>query len=144
MADETPTPPASPTKQGYAWKVLDVLFAKDGRRSYDTGRVKVIIALFALVEVFIRVVVPLGVHLIDRQFDAYSQAMTRVQTTEVQERRDGTDRTVKALDKVGEKIDSVGGKIDSEKTSIQDLASTIREAWLKRGGVQLKKKGSTP
>ena len=127
MADDDK--PIAPSNLGYVWRVLDILFAKDGRRTYDTGRVKAVIALLALCEVVIR----LGFHLIDKQFDAYSAAMTRVQTTEVVERQIATDRTVKALDKVGDKI-------DRQTTSNQDLASTIREAFLVRGGTTPRRK----
>lgn len=129
MADDKPVAPTPPTNQGFVWRALDILFAKDGRRSYDTGRVKAILALFALLEVIIR----LGFHLIDKQFDAYSQAMTRVQTTEVDERRIATKTQVDALDRVS-------SKIDVQTTAVQDLTMTIREAWLMRGGVQPKKK----
>jgi hypothetical protein len=122
-------PIAAPSNQGYVWRVLDVLFAKDGRRSYDSGRVKAVIALLALCEVIIR----LGFHLIDKQFDAYSAAMTRVQTTEVEERRIATKTQVDALERVS-------GKIDVQTTAVQDLTMTIREAWLMRGGVQPRKK----
>jgi hypothetical protein len=118
-----------PVSQGVVWKILDVLFAKGGRRDYDKRRVGLLLAMLAILEICIR----LGYRVIDRQFDAYSQAMTRVQTTEVEERRDGTDRTVKALDKVGDKI-------DAQTTAVQDLAMTIREAWLMRGGAATKRK----
>jgi hypothetical protein len=120
-----------PTIHGVVWKVLDLLFAKDGRRDYDKRRVGIVLTLIALLEVCVR----LGYRVIDRQFDAYSQAMTRVQTTEVEERRIGTDRVVKGLDQVS-------GKLDTQTTAIQDLAMTMREAWLTRGGVQPKKKAT--
>jgi hypothetical protein len=125
MADDAPIEP----RQGYLWRALDVVFARDGRRSYDTGRVRAILALFALLEVVIR----LGFHLIDKQFDAYSQAMTRVQTIEVEERRIATKAQVDALT-------AMASKIDGQTTAIQDLAMTLREAWLTRGGAQQRRK----
>jgi hypothetical protein len=118
-----------PVAQGVMWKILDVLFAKDGRRDYDKRRVGVVLTLIAILEVCVR----LGYRVIDRQFDAYSQAMTRVQTTEVEERRIAADRTVNGLDKVA-------GKIDAQTTAVQDLTMTIREAWLMRGGITSKKR----
>jgi hypothetical protein len=130
MADDTTqTPrPEIPDAQGVVWKVLDLLFAKGGRRDYDKRRASLIVIMFALLELVIR----LGYHVIDRQFDAYSQAMTRVQTTEVEERRAGVDRTVKELDRIGGKLDHVGEKIDSQTAALSDLAATIREAFLVR------------
>lgn len=124
MADEKPA-----ASLGVLWKILDVLFAKDGRRDYDKRRIGVVVTLIAVLEVCIR----LGYRVIDRQFDAYSQAMTRVQTTEVEERRIGTDRVVKGLDQVS-------NKIDTQTTAIQDLSMTMREAWLMRGGTPIRKR----
>jgi hypothetical protein len=118
-----------PVSQGVVWKILDVLFAKGGRRDYDKRRVGLLLAMLAILEICVR----LGYRVIDRQFDAYSQAMTRVQTTEVEERRISTDRMVKGLDQVGEKI-------DTQTTAVQDLTMTIREAWLMRGGTPSKKR----
>jgi len=127
MANDTT---AAPETQGVIWKVLDPIFAKGGRRDYDKRRATWILALFALLELVIR----LGYHVIDRQFDAYSQAMTRVQITEVEERRIGTDRTIKELDGIGAKLDHVGEKIDQQTSALQELAATIREAFLSRKG----------
>jgi hypothetical protein len=77
----------------------------------------------------LEVVIRLGYRIIDTQFNAYAQAMTRVQVQEVEERRIATQRQIDALDRMGVKI-------DGQANAIQDLVSTIREAFLVRGGTR--------
>lgn len=119
--------PAGEPKHGLVWQALDVFFARDGRRTYDKNRTRIIIIAFAILEVVIR----LGYRFIDKQQDNYHEAMTRVQMNEVEERRSQHRENLDALRAQTQAIVEMAQRL-------QQNTETVREATL----MQAAKKGS--
>lgn len=128
MADEQQAQPTDQTKQGIVWQVLDVFFARDGRRTYDKSRTKIVIIAFAILEVVIR----LGYRFIDKQQDNYHEAMTRVQVTEVEERRSQHHENLDALREQTKAIVEMAQKL-------QQNTETVREATLMQASKKTRK-----